>query len=73
MIARLLAWFGITPKPRRALPWHVTVHHGPYMSPATWTCGMCRSGSGAAPDESTAHMVAGIHHRAVHTNESRTA
>jgi len=71
MIARLLAWFGITPNPHPA--WSVTVHHGPYMSPATWTCRMCRSGSGPAPDESTAHMVAGIHHRAVHTNESRTA
>ena len=72
MIARLLAWFGITPTPPAGPHW--VLGAGFDLRCVEWDCLECVSGTGQAPTVDEAEQAAASHHRAVHTNESsRTA
>jgi len=71
MIARLLAWFtgtSVTPPQQR---W--VLGAGFDLRCVVWECTECVSGTGQAPTVDEAEQAAACHHRAVHTNESRTA
>ena len=70
MIARLLAWFGITPTPPAE---HWVLGAGFDLRHVDWTCLDCVSGTGQARTVDEAEQAAASHHRAVHTNESSTA
>ena len=71
MIARLLAWItgaSVTPPTD-----HWVLGAGFDLRNVEWTCLECVSGTGQAPTVDEAEQAAACHHRAVHTNESRTA